>query len=197
MNLHYYTMDDLRLGRGGFLQKGWTIWQAQELEEALVHYRGIPITKRKVLGLTDGFHVLELVKNVPLLLGDPEGEDVLASELGEPLPQWEAWLPDVSHRVRHGAARIWALQEGEGYSACAMAVALTPQEALLGGVAVLPEKRGGRLGSYLAAALCSALSQEGRAVYLFRRAGMHKQFYERMGFAPYGPPAMMMIPKGV
>ena len=23
---------------------------------------------------------------------------------GEPLPQWEAWLPDVSHRVRHGAA---------------------------------------------------------------------------------------------
>lgn len=94
-------------------------------------------------------------------------------------------------------SRIWALQEGEGYSACAMAVALTPQEALLGGVAVLPEKRGGRLGSYLAAALCSALSQEGRAVYLFRRAGMHKQFYERMGFAPYGPPAMMMIPKGV
>ena len=92
---------------------------------------------------------------------------------GEPLPQWE------------------------GYSACAMAVALTPQEALLGGVAVLPEKRGGRLGSYLAAALCSALSQEGRAVYLFRRAGMHKQFYERMGFAPYGPPAMMMIPRGV
>lgn len=122
---------------------------------------------------------------------------VLLQAAGEPLPQWEAWLPDVSHRVRHGAARIWALQEGEGYSACAMAVALTPQEALLGGVAVLPEKRGGRLGSYLAAALCSALSQEGRAVYLFRRAGMHKQFYERMGFAPYGPPAMMMIPKGV
>ena len=88
MNLHYYTMDDLRLGRGGFLQKGWTIWQAQELEEALVHYRGIPITKRKVLGLTDGFLVLELVKNGPLFPDDPEGEDVLASELGEPLPTW-------------------------------------------------------------------------------------------------------------
>ena len=86
MNLHYYTMDDLRLGRGGCLQKGWTIRQAQELEEALEHYRGIPITKRKVLGLTDGFHVLELVKNVPLFPDDPEGEDVLASELGELLP---------------------------------------------------------------------------------------------------------------
>ena len=79
MNLHYYTMDDLRLGRGGCLQKGWTIRQAQELEEALEHYRGIPITKRKVLGLTDGFHVLELVKNVPLFPDDPGGEDVLAS----------------------------------------------------------------------------------------------------------------------
>ena len=88
MNLHYYTMDDPRLGRGGCLQKGWTIRQAQELEEALEHYRGIPITKRKVLGLTDGFHVLELVKNVPLFPDDPEGEDVLASELGELLPTW-------------------------------------------------------------------------------------------------------------
>lgn len=88
MNLHYYTMDDLRLGRSGFLQKGWTVRQRPELEEALAHYRGIPITKRKVLGLTDGFHVLELVKNVPLLPGDSEGEDVLATELGEPLPAW-------------------------------------------------------------------------------------------------------------
>lgn len=25
MSLAYYTMDDLRLGRGGFLQKGWTL----------------------------------------------------------------------------------------------------------------------------------------------------------------------------
>lgn len=88
MNLHYYTMDDLRLGRSGFLQKGWTVRQRPELEEALAHYRGIPITKWKVLGLTDGFHVLELVKNVPLLPGDSEGEDVLATELGEPLPAW-------------------------------------------------------------------------------------------------------------
>ncbi|MFQ9916297.1 MAG: hypothetical protein ACLRWQ_07805 [Flavonifractor plautii] len=42
--------------------RGWTIRQFPELEEALEHYRGIPITKRKVLGVTDGFHVLELVK---------------------------------------------------------------------------------------------------------------------------------------
>ena len=82
MSLAYYTMDDLRLSRGGFLRKGRTIQQFLKWEEALAHYRGIPITKRKALGMTDGFHVLELVKNVPLLPGDPEGEDVLALELG-------------------------------------------------------------------------------------------------------------------
>ena len=60
MSLAYYTMDDLRLGRGGFLQKGWTIRQRPELGEALAHYRGMPITKRKVLGLTDGFQELGL-----------------------------------------------------------------------------------------------------------------------------------------
>ena len=84
----YYTMDDLRLGQGSLRCKGWSLERVQTLDEAVEHYRGIPITKRKVLGLTDGFHVLELVKNVPLLLGDPEGEDVLAAELGEPLPTW-------------------------------------------------------------------------------------------------------------
>ena len=35
MSLHYYTMDDLRLGRGGLLRKGWTIRQFLEPEEAL------------------------------------------------------------------------------------------------------------------------------------------------------------------
>ena len=95
----YYTMDDLRLGQDSLLCKGWSLERVQTLDEAVEHYRGIPITKRKVLGLTDGFHVLELVKNVPLLLGDPEGEDVLASELGEPLPQW-ADTPEARQAVR-------------------------------------------------------------------------------------------------
>ena len=99
MSLYYYTMDDLRLGRGGLLRKGWTIRQFPEPEEALEHYRGIPVTKRKVLGMTDGFHVLELVKNVPLFPDDPEGEDVLAAELGEPLPQW-ADTPEARQAVR-------------------------------------------------------------------------------------------------
>ena len=99
MSLAYYTMDDLRLGQGGPLCKGWSLERVQTLDEAVEHYRGIPITKRKVLGLTDGFHVLELVKNVPLFPDDPEGEDVLATELGEPLPVW-ADKPEARQAVR-------------------------------------------------------------------------------------------------
>ena len=34
-----------------------------------------PLLLANMLGLTDGFHVLELVKNVPLFPDDPEGED--------------------------------------------------------------------------------------------------------------------------
>ena len=67
MSLAYYIMDDLRLGRSGFLQKGWTVRQRPELEEALAHYRGIPITKRKVLGLTDGFHCFILLFHPSLI----------------------------------------------------------------------------------------------------------------------------------
>ncbi len=99
MSLAYYIMDDLRLGQGGPLCKGWSLERVQTLDEAVEHYRSIPITKRKVLGLTDGIHVLELVKNVPLFSDDPEGEDVLATELGEPLPVW-ADKPEARQAVR-------------------------------------------------------------------------------------------------
>ncbi|ERI69122.1 hypothetical protein HMPREF0239_03543, partial [Clostridium sp. ATCC BAA-442] len=54
MSMTYYTMDDLRLGQGSLLCKGWSLERVQTLDEAVEHYRGIPITKRKVLGLTDG-----------------------------------------------------------------------------------------------------------------------------------------------
>lgn len=121
----------------------------------------------------------------------------LLQAAGEPLPCLEAWLPDVSHRVRHGAALVWAAQEDEQWVACAMAVALTRREALLGGVAVLPAQRGRGVGSYLTASLCEALTKQGKTVYLFRQDGMHEPFYQRMGFAPFGPPALMITQEGV
>lgn len=121
----------------------------------------------------------------------------LLQTAGEALPCLSAWLPDLSHRVRHGAACVWALREGNALTACAMAVAQTEREALLGGVAVLPEKRGHGRGSYLAAALCESLCAQGRRVYLLRREGEHAPLYRRIGFAPHGKPVLMMTKEGV
>lgn len=121
----------------------------------------------------------------------------LLRAVGEPLPGLEAWLPDVSHRVRHGAACVWAARHGTALAACAMAVALTQREALLGGVAVLPEQRGNGIGSSLASSLCKALYDEGRIVFLFREEGRHEAFYRRIGFLPHREPALLITKKGV
>ena len=87
MNISYYTVDDLRLPAKRLLRKGWTMERFPTLEEALARYRALPASGVKVLGLTDGTHVLEVVKCLPLFPGDKEGESVLASDYRQ-LPLW-------------------------------------------------------------------------------------------------------------
>ena len=80
MKLTYYTIDDLTLPRKKFLRKGWSMKHFDTLEEAIKHYKTLPVQKKKELGLTDGAHVLELVQCVPLFAYDTQGEDVLACD---------------------------------------------------------------------------------------------------------------------
>ena len=80
MNIFYYTIDDLRLPAKRLLRKGRSVEQFPTLEEALARYRALPAAGIRALGLTDGVHVLELVKCLPLFPDDREGEDVLASD---------------------------------------------------------------------------------------------------------------------
>ena len=80
MNISYYTIDDLRLPPKRSLRKGRSVEQYSTLEEALARYQSLPAAGIRVLGLTDGIHVLELVKCLPLFPDDQEGEDVLASD---------------------------------------------------------------------------------------------------------------------
>lgn len=75
-----YTIDDLRLPPKRSLRKGRSVEQFSTLEEALARYQSLPAAGIRVLGLTDGIHVLELVKCLPLFPDDQEGEDVLASD---------------------------------------------------------------------------------------------------------------------
>ena len=88
MNVSFYTIDDLRLPAKRLLKKGWTMERFPTLEEALASYRALPDSGIKVLGLTDGAHILEVVKCQPLFPGDKEGESVLASDYRQ-FPLWE------------------------------------------------------------------------------------------------------------
>ena len=57
------------------------------LAEALARYRALPADRIKSLGMTDGVHVLELVRCLPLFPDDLAGESVQASRPQE-LPLW-------------------------------------------------------------------------------------------------------------
>ena len=87
MNISYYTVDDLCLPAERPLRKGRSVEQFPTLEEALTRYRALPAAGIRVLGLTDGIHVLKLVKCLPLFPDDREGEDVLASDYRQ-FPLW-------------------------------------------------------------------------------------------------------------
>lgn len=87
MELFYYTIDDLRLPPKRRHCRGWTMKRFQTPEAALDYFCTLPNSGVKVLGLTDGAHVLELVKCLPLFPESEEGECVLASD-HRTLPRW-------------------------------------------------------------------------------------------------------------
>ena len=87
MSISYYTIDDLRLPAKRPLRKGRSVEQFSTLEDALARYRALPVAGIRALGLTDGVHILELVKCLPLFPDDQEGEDVLASDYRQ-FPLW-------------------------------------------------------------------------------------------------------------
>ncbi len=87
MNYSYYTIDDLRLGYDPKGVTGWRMSQFLRLDDALEHYRSLPASGSKSIGMTNGLQVLELVRCYPTFPQNKEGEDVLASDPRK-LPDW-------------------------------------------------------------------------------------------------------------
>ena len=94
MDLKYYIIDDLRLPPKRPFHKGWTMEQFRSLQEALVRYRAIPACQVKSIGVTDGVHVLELVRCLPIYPAESTGEDVQAA-VPEAYPLW-AEVPEAA-----------------------------------------------------------------------------------------------------
>lgn len=92
--------------------------------------------------------------------------------------EFDPWYCDLSHRIRHGAAKAWLSPGGES---CCITAAITVENGYLAGVATRPEARGRGIASSLAAAACGELLSQGRLPVL-RCAEETTGFYQRMGF---------------
>ena len=75
MSMTYYTVDDLRPGKSG-----WGVKRFSALNDAISHYRSLPMDGARVLGMADDAHAYELIRCVRLFPGDAQGEDVLAAD---------------------------------------------------------------------------------------------------------------------
>ena len=70
MCMTYYTVDDLRPGRSG-----WGVKRFSALNDAISHYRSLPMDGARVLGMVDDAHAYELIRCVRLFPGDAQGEE--------------------------------------------------------------------------------------------------------------------------
>lgn len=105
-------------------------------------------------------------------------------EPGFSIPDYEYFLPDASHKLRHHTARLAALNYEGRLTAAAMTIAESSSTALIGAVCVLPEYRRMRLGSLCIAALCQSLTD--KTVLLLREEHKNEAFYRQLGFENIG-----------
>lgn len=80
MRFSYYTIDDLRLGHDPRGVTGWRLSQFLHWRDALEHYRSLPDSQVKEVGLTNGMQVLQLVRCLPLFPTDRMGHDILLTD---------------------------------------------------------------------------------------------------------------------
>ncbi len=120
---------------------------------------------------------------------------ILQSGAGESmeLPDASAFYADLSHRVRHHAARAVLVRDS---SDTPVAAAVTSAEAgnaaLLSGVATLPEVRGQGYGSAAVERMLESLSSENRDVFVLSRPEQ-LNFYRRLGFVETGTVAFCEV----
>lgn len=107
--------------------------------------------------------------------------DVLAAN--DMAGEFEPFYLDLSHRLRHGAARASVLYAG-GEAVAAAVAALAGENALVTAVAVLPAWQNKGYGGAVLRAVEEQLG--GRRAYLLRAEHENERFYARRGYVPCG-----------
>lgn len=102
-----------------------------------------------------------------------------------PVPPFEPFYLDLSHRLRHGTALTAGICGVDGrLLACAVVSAKTPAIAVISAVAAAPECRRQGLGSRAVRLLLAGLGN--RKVSLFRAKSENQEFYHALGFREWG-----------
>ena len=94
--------------------------------------------------------------------------------------EFEPFYLDLSHRLRHGAARVFTRFENEHLVGCSIVSSISRTTAVLSAVAVAEESRRKGIGSALVKEAEAALA--GKTVYVLREKGAHKEFYKALGY---------------
>lgn len=101
-------------------------------------------------------------------------------------PPFPHFYVDMSHRIRHGAARSVGVRKQNILVSCALAVAQTDEAAVLGAVATRPENQKQGYGEMAVGALVSWLQEENKEIYLLCGTLENQNFYRHLGFADCG-----------
>ncbi len=92
---------------------------------------------------------------------------------------FEAWYADLNHRIRHGCAQVFSIEENGQIVSAAVLAFIDGNTAVLTSVRTHPSVRGRGFGSRLVADICRAF---GGQVYLMCENSSIVSFYERLGF---------------
>lgn len=96
---------------------------------------------------------------------------------------FEYWYADISHRIRHGGAGVYAVQAGGEIISAALLSAIYENSAVLSAVKTARQYRGQGFSSAVISFISASF---GGDIYLMRRQGENKSFYEKLGFEDIG-----------
>ena len=96
------------------------------------------------------------------------------------VPQYEDFLLDMSHKLRHGTAHCAAVCKGEKIVSAAMTVSESESCALIGAVATDKSFRRMGIGSSCVSELCRGLKD--KKIFIMRDQNKNESFYSGLGF---------------
>lgn len=104
-----------------------------------------------------------------------------------PVPAFEEFYPDLSHKLRHGCAHVVGVMQGSTLAAAALCLFRHQERAVVGSVACAPPFRSKGYGTAAVSALLKLLQKDGVTdIYLHRAQGKNEPFYQELGFTNCG-----------